>query len=165
MRSHPAILRTPPSARAARRLLLRRTAVEYLRPDFLHRVTQAHAQQRLARVLEGVNDLTLRVLQVNALSIGQEVIFRAVAYGFSQPMSEFLLQEFHNAADTLQREALVPQSANDRDLRDVIKGVQPAPAFAPRLHDAALVPPLKLARRYARERYHLRRCKTLVHLV
>jgi hypothetical protein len=146
-------------------LFLRRAAVKYLRADLFYRVTQAYAQQRLARVLEYVNDLALRVLQINAFSIGQQVILRTVAHRFSQPPSELLLQELHDAADPLQWKPFTPESANHRDLRKVVKGIHPAPAFTLRLHNATFVPPLKLPGRNSRELYHLRRCKPLVHLV
>jgi hypothetical protein len=70
-----------------------------------------------------------------------------------------------NAADALQRKTLAAKSAYDRDLRDVVKRVQPDAAFTLGAHNAALVPPLQLTRRDARKFHHLRRCKTLVHCV
>src|SRR5262249_48361700 len=100
------VSRAAASARAARRLLLRRTPVEDFCPDLAHGVTQAHAQQRLARVLEHVDHLALRVFQVHALAIGQKVVFGAVADRFGQPPPQLLLQELHDAAYPLQSEAL-----------------------------------------------------------
>src|SRR5262249_3646098 len=157
--------RAPAFACAARRLLLRGAPVEDFRPDLAHGVTQAHAQQGLARVLEHVDHLTLRVLQVNALAIGQEVVLGAVADRFGQPPSQLLLQELHDAAYPLQRKALAPEGADHRDLSDILKRIEPSPAFPLRLHDAAFVPPLELPRRNACKLHHLRRCKTLVHLL
>jgi hypothetical protein len=59
LRAISAVLRTPSFACAARRLSLCRAAIENFRPDLFHRVTQTNSQQRLARILEYVNDLAL----------------------------------------------------------------------------------------------------------
>src|SRR5262249_49071254 len=61
-------LRTSAPAQATRCLSLSRSAVENFRPDLAHSVTQAYAQQGLARILKDVNHLALRVLQVDALA-------------------------------------------------------------------------------------------------
>jgi hypothetical protein len=90
------------------------------------------------------------------------VILRAVAHGFGQPPSQFLLQEFHDAAHLLQRETFAAQRADHRDLGNIIRRVQPAPAFALGNDDAALVPPLQLSRRDAGKPYDLRRRKLLL---
>jgi hypothetical protein len=148
--------RSPSPGRVACRLPLCWTPVKYFRPNLPDRITQANAQQRLARVLEYVNDLALRIFEINAFSVGQQVIFRASAYRLGQSSAKFFLQKFHDAADPLQGESFAAKSADDRDFREVVKGIHSAPAFTMGLHNAALVPPLKLARRDAREFHYLR---------
>src|SRR5262245_61259754 len=73
------VSRTSAPAGPSRSLFLGRTPVENLRPHFAHRITQAYAQQRLARILEDVDHLALRVLQVHALAVCEQVVLRAVA--------------------------------------------------------------------------------------
>src|SRR5215472_6621694 len=92
-----AVSRAPATARRARRLLLRRPAIEDLRPHLAHRIAKAHPQQRLARILENVDHLALRVLEIDALAVGKKVIVRAVADGLGQPPSQLSLQKFHDA--------------------------------------------------------------------
>src|SRR5437016_7441743 len=91
------------------------------------------------------------------------MIIRTTAHRGCQPPPEFLLQEFHDAADALERKAFPAQRTDHSDFRHVVKRIEPAAAFTLRNHNATLVPPLELARRNAGELDHLRRCKPLFH--
>src|SRR5258708_36710443 len=74
------VLRTS-SARAGRRLFLHWSGAGHLRPYLSHRIAQAYTQQRLARVLQDVNDLALSVLHINAPAVRQQALLGASPYG------------------------------------------------------------------------------------
>jgi hypothetical protein len=88
---------------------------------------------------------------------------RPVADGLSQAPAQLPLQELHDAAHLLQREPFAAKRADDGDLGDVFRGIEPAPPFAPGHHDPALIPPLQLPRRNPGQPDHLRRCEHLLH--
>src|SRR5258708_24997595 len=69
----------------------RRTPAENLRVHFAHRVAQADSQQRLARVLENVDQLLLRVFEIHALAVGQQMVVRGAADGLRQTPAKLLL--------------------------------------------------------------------------
>src|SRR5260370_628406 len=81
----------------------RRTPAENLRMHFAHRIAQTDSKQRLARVLENVDHLFLRVFHIHALAVGQQMVVRIAADRLRQSPSKLLLQKLHDAAHFLQR--------------------------------------------------------------
>src|SRR6266850_3150051 len=157
-------LRAPPSASrtgsAARRLAPGDTAL--YAP---YRIGEADGENRLARVLQYVDDVLRRGLYVNVgticqqMYIGAAVLFLGVD-GLHQPLAELALQEPQHLAHALQGKALAAKLPDNRDLRQIIERVQPPPAGACGRDDALLIPPLQLAARDAGKGDYLVRRET-----
>lgn len=124
--------------------------------DFPHRIAQAKAEHGLAGVVENVDYLALRVFNVNALAIRQQVIFRTAADDGGKPFAELFLEKLHNPAHALKGKALAAQRADHRDFSYIVQRVEPPAAFPLRNDDVAFVPPLKLPRSNSRKPHDLR---------
>jgi hypothetical protein len=120
-----------------------------LSPHLPNRVTKANAQNGLLRILEDVDDLPRGGFQVKMRAVGEQMYVGSSAHDFSEAFAELALQESHDLADSLEREAFAPEFADHRHLHDVLHGVKAAMALALGLDHASLVPPLELARGYA----------------
>src|SRR5208282_4491171 len=83
--------------------------------------------------------------------------------GFNQPFAKLFLEETDDQADLLQREAALAKLANDGHLGHVVERVDALVPFPRGDDDAALVPPLELARGDSGQRYYLVRCEGLLH--
>jgi hypothetical protein len=141
----------------------RRAARGELRPHLAHGIAQADGEHGLPGVLQHVDGLLRGSLDVNALPIGKQVTVTAAADRFHQALAEFLLQEADDLAHALQRKAAATKVADDRDLSDIVERIEaPVPLLAGN-DQAALVPPLQLARRNAGEFDDLVRSVGLVH--
>src|ERR1019366_9381945 len=114
--------------------------------DPLQRIAQADRQHGLARVLQQIDHATRRILQENVPSIREQVVFGGGAHGFYQPLAEFPLQKADDPTDLLQRKSALTQFANDGPLDNITERIAARVAWGSRYHDAALVPPLELAR-------------------
>src|SRR6185437_10665737 len=108
-------------------LVFRGPASENISPYFSNRIAQADPEQRLAGVLENVNDLSLGVFQKDALPVGQQMVLRTIGDSFGKPSSKFLLQELHDAANALQRKCLAPKGTDHGDFGQVFRRVHPPP--------------------------------------
>jgi hypothetical protein len=73
------------------------------------------------------------------------------------------LQKADDLADSLERETFAPQLADHRYFREIFKGIQAAVAFSYRDDDAALIPPLQLARSDAGQLDDIAGCELLLH--
>src|SRR5437763_14413625 len=101
------------------RVRLDRPSTEYYGAHIPHRIVQAYPKQWLAGVLQDVDYLLLRILQVDAFAVGEQMIVGAVAHRLGQPPSKFFLQKFDDAANPLQRNSLASQGTNDGDLGQI----------------------------------------------
>src|SRR6185312_15670472 len=97
------------------------------------------------------------------LTVSQKVVIGCAADCMGQTLAKFLLQKADYFADSLQGEALAPQLADDRYFREIFEGVQAAMAFSYRHNDAALIPPLQLARCNAGQLDYIAGCELLLH--
>src|SRR6185437_9929129 len=133
-------------------------------PHSANRVAEADSKHRLSRILEDVDNLLRRSLQIQRPAIRQQVIIRRTADRFRESLAEFLLQEPHNSAHPLQGEALASQFANNGNFREILERIDTTMPIASRNHQPALVPPLQLARSDASQSNDVAGCETVVHL-
>src|ERR1019366_6849842 len=131
--------------------------------DPLQRIAQADRQHGLARVLQQIDHAARRILQENVPSIREQVVFGGGAHRLHQALAEFPLQETDNSANLLQRKSALAQFADDGHLGKIIERIDAQVAFASRYHDAALVPPLELARADPGEFHYVAGCKWWLH--
>ena len=75
----PSGLQTLPPGWLTAMLALIGPSAEYFRMNFPDSIIEADTEHGLPGILEDVNHLALRVFHVNALAIGQQVIFRTGA--------------------------------------------------------------------------------------
>src|ERR1700731_3970602 len=108
-------------------------------------VTEANAQNGLPRILENVDDLPRRSFQIKMRAIGKQVYVGTAGNNFAETLTELALQETHDFADSLQREAFAAEFADYCHFHYVLHRVEAAVALALGLDHAALVPPLELA--------------------
>jgi hypothetical protein len=123
-------------------LLLNFAGGENLGADLMNGVAQADGEQRLAAVLQHVDDTSGGVLDENVPAVGQEVVFGSGGDGLYKALAQLALKESDDLADALEAETATAKFADDGDLGDIVEGVETAMAFAGRHHDSALVPPL-----------------------
>jgi hypothetical protein len=62
-------------------------------------------------MLQNIDHLLRRALQVNVVAVRQQVVIGAGHYGFHQPGAELPLQKAHYLSDPLQRKAALAQLA------------------------------------------------------
>src|SRR3954447_19306079 len=136
-----------------------------VRTNLSNGVAQADGQHGLARILKNVHDLSGRSLQVDGLSVGEQMVFRASAHGFGQTLSEFLLQKSNYLADTLERKPAASQFADHSNFTQLLHGVHAPVPFPGRNHDAALVPPLQLTSGDSGKGHHVTRSKPSLQYV
>src|SRR6185437_7948521 len=97
--------------------------------DLAHRITQTHTENGLARVLQKVNNLFGRGLQVKMGAVGEQVVFGASADGLRQAAAQFALQKTNYPAHSLQRKSPAAQVGNHGHFRQIIQRIQAAVAF------------------------------------
>ena len=117
----------------------------------------------LARILQEIDDAARRILEENVPSVGQQVIFGSGPHGFDQPFAEFPLQKADDPTNLLQRESTFAQLADHGHFGQIVERIDAIVSFAYWNHDAALVPPLELARADSRELHYCAGCKSLLH--
>src|SRR6185437_9294245 len=133
-------------------------------PYAANRVAEANGKHRLPRILEDVDDLLRRSLEIQRPAIRQQVIVRRTAYRFCQPLAEFLLQESHDVSHSLQREPLASQFADDGNFREILERIDSTMPITSRNHEPALVPPLQLPRSDASQSNDVAGCEAVLHL-
>src|SRR5580704_8632853 len=120
-------------------------------------VAEADAENGLTGILQDVDDLLCRCFEVKMSTVGEQVNIGIAADDFGETFTELTLQEPHDFADSLQGKTFAAQLANDRHLGEILHRVQTRVSDSRGLDDAALVPPLELARGYAGQNEHLLR--------
>jgi hypothetical protein len=120
-----------------------------LGPYLSNRVAEANTQNGLTGILQDVDDLLRRGFEIKMSAIGEQVNVGVAANDFGKAFPELTLQEPHDFADALQGKTFAAQLADDRHLSEVLHRVQTVVADPRWPDDAALVPPLELARGYA----------------
>src|SRR5579864_500273 len=87
----------------------------------------------------------------------------SAADNLGEPLADFPVQKAHDLAHALERKTLAPQFADHGHLGQLSQRKKPPVPFPLGLYDAALVPPLKLARCNAGQGDHLLRCEPILH--
>lgn len=105
-------------------------------------IAQTDGEQRLAAVLEHINDAPRGGLQEDVAAVGEQVVFGPGGDDLDQALAQLFLQESDNLAHALQAEATAAQLADHGDLGNVVEGVEAAVAFAGGRDDATFIPPL-----------------------
>src|SRR5271155_4565561 len=127
------------------------------------RVAETYSQNRLTRILQDVDDLACRCLQIKMCSIGEQVNIRVAADNFSESFPELPIQETHDLSYPLQRDPLAPQLAYDCYFGEVLHGIKTAMSRSFGLDHSPLVPPLELAGGDAGQSDYFLRWKAFSH--
>jgi hypothetical protein len=120
-----------------------------LSPHLPNRIAEANAQNGLFRILQDVDNLPRRGFQIKMRAVSEQMYVGGSSNDFAEAFAKLALQETHDLADALEREAFAPELADDGRFHDVLQGVKAAMSLALGLDHAALIPPLELARRDA----------------
>src|ERR1700733_1866042 len=132
-------------------------------PHLPHGVAQTDTENRLVRVLENIDNLARRSFEIEAIAVGEQVIFGVAIDDLGQTFAEFAVEKTHDLADALQREPLAAEFADHSNFGQAIERVEAAMTFTLRLDHTTLVPPLQLPGRDAGERDDIPRCEAILH--
>ncbi len=125
----------------------------------MDRIAQTDGKHGLASVFQDIDHTARRILQEDMAAIREQVIFGRSAYGFHQPPAKLTLEEPDYPANFLEREAAFAEFADHCNFSEIVHRIDALVTVAGGNHDAALVPPLKLAQADASEPCDVARCK------